>query len=259
MVILPPRSRSAPTNPPPGDWTEPWDPSDPLDIEAAERKLEFAISWFADPVYFGKYPESMRAQLGDRLPEFTPEESALVKGSNDFYGMNHYTANYVKHLDTPAALDDNLGNLECSFYNKAGDCIGPETQSVWLRPHPVGFRKLINWISERYGKPVIYITENGTSVKNEHLKTTPEEFFEDTLRCEYFETYITAMTQARVEDGIAVRGYLSWSMVDNFEWAEGYTTRFGVTYVDYNDGQKRYPKRSVTVVRETFERLIEKE
>lgn len=70
-----------------GDWVEPWDPEEPKDVEACERKLEFAISWFADPVYFGEYPASMRKQLGDRLPQFTEEEKALVKGSNDFYGM----------------------------------------------------------------------------------------------------------------------------------------------------------------------------
>jgi beta-glucosidase len=70
-----------------GDWVEPWDSDEPKDVEACERKLEFAISWFADPVYFGKYPASMRKQLGDRLPEFTEEEKALVQGSNDFYGM----------------------------------------------------------------------------------------------------------------------------------------------------------------------------
>jgi hypothetical protein len=54
-----------------GDAVYPWDPEDPRDVEAAERKLEFAISWFADPIYFGHYPASMRKQLGDRLPEFT--------------------------------------------------------------------------------------------------------------------------------------------------------------------------------------------
>ena len=70
-----------------GDWVEPWDPEEPKDVEACERKLEFAISWFGDPVYFGEYPASMRKQLGDRLPQFTEEEKALVKGSNDFYGM----------------------------------------------------------------------------------------------------------------------------------------------------------------------------
>jgi beta-glucosidase len=240
-----------------GDWTEPWDPEDHLDVEACERKLEFAISWFGDPVYFGKYPDSMRKQLGDRLPEFTPEEAELVKGTNDFYGMNHYTANYIKHLNAPAAEDDHLGNLECHFYNKAGDCIGPETQSVWLRPHPEGFRKLLIWLNKRYNNPIFYVTENGTSVKDEHLKTGDDRF-DDPLRCEYFRTYIEAMARARNENGVNVRGYLAWSLMDNFEWAEGYVTRFGVTYTDYENGQKRTPKKSAFVVRDTFKRLIAK-
>lgn len=155
----------------------------------------------------------MRKQLGSRLPEFTPEESALVKGSNDFYGMNHYTANYIKHRDEPPADDDVAGNLDMSFTNKAGDCIGPETQSVWLRPHSEGFRKLLIWLSKRYGGPVIYVTENGTSVKDEHLKKGDDRF-EDTLRCEYFRDYITALTRARCESGVDVRGYFAWSFLE---------------------------------------------
>lgn len=141
------------TNSHPGDAVYPWDTEDPQDVEAAERKLEFSISWFADPIYHGKYPDSMRKQLGDRLPTFTDEEIALVKGSNDFYGMNHYTANYIKHKTTPAEENDFLGNLETLFENKKGENIGPETQSVWLRPNPQGFHDLILWISKRYGFP----------------------------------------------------------------------------------------------------------
>ncbi|KAL0631844.1 hypothetical protein Q9L58_009282 [Maublancomyces gigas] len=260
-----------------GDWTEPWDPADPEDVAACERKLEFAISWFADPVYFGKYPDSMRKQLGDRLPEFTPEEAALLKGSNDFYGMNHYTANYIKHKKTPAELDDHLGNLETLFVNKAGDCIGPETQSVWLRPHPQGFRKLLGWLDARYGKPIIYVTENGTSLKGEN-DLPREVMVNDDFRANYFRGYIDAMVKARVEDGVDVRGYLAWSLLEyvpflsylesqwliarflcsNFEWAEGYETRFGVTFVDYKGGQKRYPKKSFKVIGEVFGKLIKK-
>lgn len=172
--------------------------------------------------------------------------------------MNHYTANYIKHRDTPAPLEDVNGNVEMTFINKAGDCIGPETQSVWLRPHPEGFRKLLIWLHKRYNGPVFYVTENGTSLKDEHLKTGDDRF-DDELRCEYFRTYITAATRARCESGVDVRGYFAWSLMDNFEWAEGYVTRFGVTYVDYENGQKRIPKRSAGVVAETFAKFIEKE
>lgn len=241
-----------------GDATYPWDPEDPEDVAACDRKIEFAISWFADPIYFGKYPDSMLAQLGDRLPTFTDEERALVQGSNDFYGMNHYTANYIKHkTDTPPE-DDFLGNLETLFESKNGDCIGPETQSFWLRPNPQGFRDLLNWLSKRYGRPKIYVTENGTSIKGEN-DLPREQILQDDFRVEYFDSYAKAMADAYEKDGVDVRGYMAWSLLDNFEWAEGYETRFGVTFVDYANGQKRYPKKSARSLKPLFDSLIKKD
>ncbi|KAF7544732.1 hypothetical protein G7Z17_g9715 [Cylindrodendrum hubeiense] len=241
-----------------GDATFPWDPKDPKDVEAANRKIEFAISWFADPIYFGEYPASMRAQLGDRLPTFTPEEKALVQGSNDFYGMNHYTANYVRHLDGEPPVDDFLGNLEILFHNKRGDCIGLETQSTWLRPCAVGFRDLLVWLSRRYGFPKMYVTENGTSIKGEN-DMSKEEILKDDFRLQYYDDYVKAMAQASTFDGVDVHGYFAWSLLDNFEWAEGYETRFGVTFVDYENGQKRYPKKSAQSLAPLFESLVKKE
>ena len=241
-----------------GDHAYPWDPEDPQDVAAANRKIEFAISWFADPVYFGKYPDSMVAQLGDRLPVFTDEERALVKGSNDFYGMNHYTANYIRHKPTPAEPDDFLGNLETFFESKSGECIGPETQSFWLRPNPRGFRELLNGLSKRYGGPKMYVTENGTSILGEN-DLPLEKILEDDFRVAYFDGYVRAMADAVEKDGVDVRGYMGWSLLDNFEWAEGYETRFGVTYVDYVNDQKRYPKKSAKSLQPLFESLIKKD
>lgn len=196
-----------------GDWTEPWDSEDPKDREACDRKIEFAICWFGDPVYFGKYPDSMRKQLGDRLPEFTPEEAALVKGSNDFYGMNHYCAHYIRHRDTEPELDDHVGNLDILHQNKKGEWIGPETQSVWLRPMPLGFRKLIKWLSDRYEGPTFYVTENGTSLKGEN-DLPLEQLLDDEFRCEYFRGYIGALADAHTLDGVDVRGYSAWSLME---------------------------------------------
>ncbi len=238
-----------------GDHTYPWDPEDPRDIEAADRKIEFSISWFADPIYFGKYPDSMRKQLGDRLPEFTAEEVALVRGSNDFYGMNHYTADYVKHGDGNPAPEDFLGDLTTHAYNKHGECIGPETESFWLRPNPEGFRGLINWLSKRYGYPAIYVTENGTSIKGE-TQLPEKEILNDEFRAKYFHDYVNAMAKAVAEDGCDVRGYFAWSLMDNFEWAEGYNTRFGCCYVDYENGQRRQEKLSGKQMKPLFDGLI---
>ena len=196
-----------------GDWVEPWDANDPKDVEACERKLEFSIAWFADPIYKGDYPQSMRKQLGGRLPIFTDEDRALVQGSNDFYGMNHYTADYVKHLDTQPSPEDFLGNLETHKENNNGESIGPETQSPWLRPNPQGFRRLIVWISKRYDFPTVYVTENGTSLKGENDKSM-DEILADNFRCKYFEDYINALAEAYAEDHVNVRGYMAWSLME---------------------------------------------
>jgi len=237
-----------------GDWVEPWDADDPKDVEACERKLEFSIAWFSDPIYKGEYPASMREQLGDRLPTWSEEDRKLVLGSNDFYGMNHYTADYIKHLDTPAEPDNFNGNLDTLKENKQGEAIGPETQSPWLRPCPHGFRKLMKWISDRNGRPIMYVTENGTSLKGENEKSM-EEILEDDFRLKYYQDYVTAMAEAHTFDNVDVRGYMAWSLMDNFEWAEGYETRFGVCYVDYNGGQKRTPKKSAKEIGGIFASL----
>lgn len=82
---------------------------------------------------------------------------------------------------------------------------------------------------------------------------------EDEFRVEYFRGYIGALAKAVEEDGVNVRAYLAWSLMDNFEWAEGYETRFGVTFVDYKGGQKRFPKKSAKSVGPMFEAIIKKE
>ncbi|KAJ3035541.1 hypothetical protein HDV00_003695 [Rhizophlyctis rosea] len=117
-----------------GHWGEPYTDS-AEDKAAAQRYLEFTVGRFADPVFLtGDYPASLRAQLGDRLPHFTKEESNLVKGSSDFYGVNHYTTNYIKHRNAPPVLNDNLGNVERTFISKDGIELGPPAESFWLRP-----------------------------------------------------------------------------------------------------------------------------
>jgi beta-glucosidase len=192
---------------------EPWDAADPLDVAACERKLEFSIGWFADPIYFGRYPASVEAQIGDRLPRFTADEAAMIRGSNDYYGMNHYCANYIKHNPGPAPRDDIAGNLQLLMENCAGESIGPETQSAWLRPYPVGFRRLLLWLSRRYGGPAIFVTENGTSVKGESDLPLADAL-KDEFRSQYFRDYISTMADARNEDGVNVVGYLAWSLLE---------------------------------------------
>lgn len=155
----------------------------------------------------------MREQLGSRLPEFTPEEAALIKGSNDFYGMNHYCANYIKHKTGPIDPNDHAGHLEILQENKAGESVGPQTQSFWLRPNAAGFRKLLVWLSNRYGGPKIYVTENGTSILGENDKVK-EEILQDDFRVWYFSEYVKAMAEAVAIDGVDVRAYMGWALLE---------------------------------------------
>lgn len=244
-----------------GNWYEPWDALDDNDKAAAERAKDFEIGWFAEPLY-GKgdcdYPASMRAQLGDRLPYFTAEEKEVVRGSSECYGMNSYTAFYARHLKGSPDVSDYRGNVEFLQENKNGTPRGPETDTYWLRMTPWGWAKLLRWIWSRYGVPIC-ITENGTTVKGEHASIPPShpgQIVEDPFRVEFFRSYIDEVVSAH-RDGVVVKSYFAWSFLDNWEWALGFTSRFGVTWVDYDDPCKtRYTKRSALFLRDYFQHLI---
>lgn len=216
------------------DWREPATDSE-KDQAAAERSLEFYLGWFADPIYFGEYPESMRSRLGERLPEFTPEEKKLLKGSSDFFGLNHYTAKVAAEPEAPAPAKNIFEDPGVKLSDK------PEWKRTAMGWNvvPEGVRKLLLWIDERYDSPDIYITENGCAAPDEK---TLQDALNDEFRQDFLKTYIEECRKA-VEAGVNLKGYFLWSFMDNFEWAEGYDKRFGIHYVDY-ETQERTPKGS---------------
>ncbi|KAJ8514966.1 hypothetical protein ONZ45_g7557 [Pleurotus djamor] len=219
-----------------GDWEMPYDDS-PENVAAAQHALDFAIGWYADPIYLGNYPPYMRTVLGNRLPDYTPAEWKIVKGSSDFYGMNTYTTNLAR-----AGGDDEFqGLVDYTFTRPDGTELGVQAECGWLQDYPQGFRQLLNYLYKRYKTP-IFVTENGFAVKGENSLSI-KDALKDKDRVNYFRGTTAALLAAINEDGVDVRSYFPWSFLDNFEWADGYGTRFGVTYVDYAT-QKRYPKES---------------
>uniref|UniRef100_A0A8C5NYW9 Lactase-like n=1 Tax=Jaculus jaculus TaxID=51337 RepID=A0A8C5NYW9_JACJA len=234
------------------DWGEPMDFSDPKDIEAAERYLQFCLGWFANPIYAGDYPQVMKDHIGEksaeqglrvsRLPEFSLQEKSYVKGTSDFLGLGHFTTRYI-------AERKYLSQQGPSYHNDQDliqlvDPNWPELGSQGLYSVPWGFRRLLNFAQTQYGDPPIYVTENGASQKL-HCTQLCDEW-----RIRYLKGYINEMLKA-IKDGANIKGYTSWSLLDQFEWEKGYADRYGFYYVEFNVRNKpRYPKASVQYYKE---------
>uniref|UniRef100_A0A0E0BWM5 Uncharacterized protein n=1 Tax=Oryza meridionalis TaxID=40149 RepID=A0A0E0BWM5_9ORYZ len=187
-----------------------------------DNNLNRRSAKFMDPLIRGDYPLSMRELVGNRLPEFSKEQSEMVKGAFDFIGLNYYASSYADN-DPPSYGHNNSYNTDS-------------------HAKITGLRELLLHIKENYGNPTIYITENGVDeVNNKTMRL--KESLKDDIRIEYYHKHLLALLSA-MRDGANVKGYFAWSLLDNFEWSEGYTVRFGINFVDYDNGMKRYPKNS---------------
>lgn len=220
------------------DWIMPLTPSE-ADKEAAARSLAFSYDWFLEPLHSGAYPAVMVERVGERLPKFSKNESLMIKGSYDFVGLNYYTAKYA--ADAPCQHENQTYFKDyCVNFTtvKNGVPVGPKAASDWLYVYPQGIQELLQYTKEKFSNPVIYITENGVDEANDGKRD-----LNDQMRQDYFQNHLLHVHMA-MGNGVMVKGYFAWSFLDNFEWIFGYTVRFGMVYVDFEDGQKRYPKNS---------------
>lgn len=222
-----------------GDWREPIN-RDPANIAAAERALEFFLAWFTDPLYLGKYPDTMVERLGSRLPKFTKEEIDLVHGSSDFLGLNHYTTMYAADASDGLVVGSVYGNggiSEDQDVNLSVDDQWNMTNMGWAVV-PWGCHHLLHWISNRYNHPEIVMTENGCAYEDVCI----DGKVDDPERIEFYRSYLEACSQA-IDEGVHLSAYFAWSFMDNFEWASGFSKRFGLHYVNF-DTLERTPKSS---------------
>ncbi|XP_043722780.1 beta-glucosidase 11-like isoform X1 [Telopea speciosissima] len=208
------------------------------DEKAAERVHDFFHGWFLNPLVFGDYPESMKKNVGSRLPSFTPLQSKLVKGSCDFFGLNHYRTMYIK--DDPSSLNmnqrDYLGDMGAQMLSKQGRLPVGE-----FPIDPAGLQTVLENFKEVYGNPPVLIYENGQmTFHNASLDAT----LNDTSRVEYLEAFMGGLLQA-MRNGSNARGYFVWSFMDLFELFDGLRSTFGLYYVDFdNQDLKRYARFS---------------
>ncbi|KDP35757.1 hypothetical protein JCGZ_10529 [Jatropha curcas] len=143
-----------------------------------------------------------------------------------------------------------------------GRCVGISSQvphrknahSPWLYVYPKGIRYLLNHTKNKYDNPVIYITENGIDEHNNETQS-PEEAVQDQWRTQYYQAHLWNVLGSIREYNVNVKGYFAWSYLDNYDWSIGYTSRFGLFYVDYKDNLARRPKQSA----EWFQKFLKNE
>ncbi|MDF8264957.1 GH1 family beta-glucosidase [Luteipulveratus flavus] len=220
----------------------------PEDVAAADRALLLANRLFTDPVLAGTYPDLARSTYAP-VTDFgwiRDGDLEVIGAPLDFLGVNYYFPANVRAAayDEPDPARRTASDL--GFEDVVAEGV-ERTEMGW----PVdsdGLRRLLRWLHETYPTlPPVYITENGRACDD---VVAANGHVHDPDRVRYLEDHLRAVVAA-THEGVDVRGYYCWSLLDNFEWAEGYAKRFGLVYVDY-ETQQRIPKSSY----EWYRRLI---
>jgi beta-glucosidase len=198
------------------------------DAAAAERWHRFLNGWYLEPALRGSYPEIYReGRPSDQALGVRDGDLERMRAPLDFVGINLYYRTVVE--DSPG--DSNLGARP--VHGGFGGNDGPRTDFGW-EVWPDALYQTIQRVTRDYDRPVIEITENGCAYND-----GPDALgvVHDSRRIEFFRGYLEAVAQA-IEDGADVRGFHAWSLLDNFEWSEGFSQRFGLAYVDFETGRR---------------------
>jgi beta-glucosidase len=198
------------------------------DVAAAQRADAYMNRQYLDPVYFGKYPEELRAIFGEAWPEWPAEDFKLIGEPIDFLGVNYYTRNVTRNDPGNYPLKVSAVRQHATY-----------TETGW-EVFPQGLTDTLLWVKQRYGNPPVYITENGSAFYDPPV--AEGDTVDDPLRVNYQRKHLRAV-HAAIQAGCDIRGYMAWSLLDNLEWSLGFSKRFGIVHVDFAT-QKRTPKAS---------------
>jgi beta-glucosidase len=196
------------------------------DVEAAHREDGFRNRWFLEPVLGRGYPEDMLERYDEILPTIEDGDMDTIAAPLDFLGINYYTRSVVRA---------SVGEVPAE---------GAEHTEMGWEVYPDGLYRLLVHLQTVYEPPDLYITENGAAFADARENGRVA----DSRRVSYLEGHLDAVVAA-IAEGVPVRGYFLWSLLDNFEWAYGYSRRFGIVYVDF-DTLERVPKDSFTWYRD---------
>jgi len=204
---------------------------DPADAAAAQRLDDFINNLFLDPIFKGSYPENLMQWIGGMAPEIEEGDMAVIREPIDFLGVNYYFSQIVSFQPR--------GLLKLSSQPNIDPGWGMTEKGWGICPSELG--NLLLHLKEEYDNPPMFITENGTALGESADETG---FVNDQGRINYLRAHFKAARQA-IAEGVDLRGYYVWSLMDNFEWAEGFDVRFGLIRVDFDDPErKRTPKAS---------------
>jgi beta-glucosidase len=199
--------------------------------DAAKARTEYArfVRWYMDPIFRGAYPDDPGIV---HRPQVQQGDFDIIGAPLDFLGVNYYTRTWVSTATPPRPAPRELG----------------VTDMGW-EIHPQGLHELLTGLNREYKLPPIYITENGMANADQLV----DGAVNDAPRIDYVRRHLEAIAAARA-DGVDVRGYFCWSLMDNYEWDSGYAKRFGLVYVDYPT-QRRILKASAHWYRDTIAAL----
>jgi beta-glucosidase len=210
-------------------------PQDETEADRAAAALSdgYTNRWYLDPIFRGAYPQDMLRFFGARwrLDWIGEGDLARIKQPIDFLGVNYYMRRVVR-----APRDGDAAEFAWAH---RGNADGVPTSDIGWEMTPETFLDLLIRLKTDYGSPPIFVTENGCALND---VVTDDGAVHDPRRLEFYRTHLAAVEKALAK-GVDIRGYLAWSLMDNFEWAAGYGPRFGITYVDYAT-QRRIPKDS---------------
>jgi beta-glucosidase len=191
----------------------------PADRAAAARADAYMNRQYLDPVFKGRYPAEMAGIFGDAWPQWPDEDFARIARKIDFLGINYYTRSVTRH-------DPGHWLLQAAAVRQTGSTY---TETGW-EVHPGALADLLRRVAAEYGNPPLYITENGAAFYDPPVAANGR--IHDPLRIAYLRGHLQAIAAA-IGAGVDVRGYYLWSLLDNLEWAHGYSKRFGIIHVDF--------------------------
>jgi beta-glucosidase len=201
------------------------------DVAAARRADAYMNRQYLDAVVHGRYPIELAEIFGDAWPQHSEEDMALIRQPLDFIGINYYKRGVTRH-------DDDAPPVRASLVRQPQN---PHTALGWeWEVYPAALTDLLVWVKQSCGDTPLYITENGAAFYDP--PTARDDAVHDPLRVQYLHDHLLAV-HAAIEQGVDVRGYFAWSLLDNYEWSAGYGPRFGLVHVDF-ETQKRTPKTS---------------